>query len=820
LREEKRILAINSPTLDEGGFRGSPTSMLYAIGPLIEEIKARPKRINISGFSQLNIFDPTIAREDLLDQLGKKLQEIEPHIVVISTTSDSFHIAEKMANLVKAHPLSKNTIIILGGPHCDEVDFDEENDPNNPLISSSSFDFVIRGDGEYMLLGLIKTVLNGMEVSEGKREKPNVEIIKKYVKKNARTFARIEGRANLYFKINGNTQNLQSSMREIDLDNLPPLRYEYLKKDHLYNFGIFENKYTHQTEKCVQVLTHRGCTGQCDFCSEGIHHFGEVKGYYNPKRVDTVISEIQHYVTELGVEAVFFDDSTFLEDSTYVRDLCKQMIESGLSRRIRWGCLNRFVKVNDPDLIKYMAEAGLDYMYLGLELYDDDSLSEMNKGNTKVIRDALEILSDNEIRVGVSILFGYPLTTEDVEKETIRFVGQMVDEKKIHLVSLSLFNYHLASLISLKHRGKIRLDYFNVEKNVEKQNSAPWSCFEEGGWFHAGNRQVDESYLARILWEVNRSIKDKNVLVRKAELETFIKSSWAQKLLKEPIAFSLIRNLSKINLSDYIVVGHYVRFDENVRNSLRDVCKKILSGLSEKDVQHWLFWGESGAGKTSLVEQIGEKAKRQGIAFRRFDLSNTKLKRSDFGWTIRELEEGNPALFFVDEITAKSEENWPYETIKSFLDTVAEKSLPITLLLAGSAGTNIDDLKKLIGDRHMGTDMLRRIPNECSIPEMSLGDRVIIALNSFRRAGKRTNKEIKNVEKLALHWMALSPKLESAGQLHDFATNAVKRMPSREHNLMYEHLFNSSDPEKTRFENELKRTNHMTHLRKLVNMSD
>lgn len=832
-RTEGRILVINSPAMDKGGFRGSPTSLLYAISPLVEAIKARPKQINITGFSHLNIFDPTYVSEDLEYQLVNKLLEIEPHIVAISTTSLSFKIAERMADIVKA--TVANAMVIIGGPHCDEVDFGAPDNPNNPLLSSKSFDFVISGDGEYMLLTLVRMIFSAIQKLESDKKKLDGDAVKNYVLKNAKDFKDVKGKARIYFKVSDKIFVFESSMKQMDLNELPPLRYEFLKKEHLKDFSIFRDEHG-QIEKCVQVMTHRGCTGNCNFCSERVLIYGQTSPYYYTKKVEKVIDELWHYVDRLGVQAIFFDDSTFLENPTFVKELCRQMKDSGLSRRIRWGCLNRFDKVEDKELIKCMAQAGLDYMYLGLELMDDESLREMskvkNRGKpsdlkiTDIIRNALETLKDNNVRVGVSILFGLPYASEDVEKETIKFVGRMVNEKKIRLVSLSLFNYHEASLLSQTRRQVIGLDYFNVEDEMDKQNKPPWNCFEEGGWFHASNRLVDEEYLARLLWEVDRNIGVKDVLVRKAELEDFVNSAWGKRLLQEPEAFSLIKRLRNISLSDFTVVGDYVRYDEEQRKSLSYICRKILDGFSKpmSNSQYWLFWGPSRGGKTFFVAQIGEVAKKQGIKYKRLDLSDKKMTKDNFSIALNELEEsGCSVLCFIDEIAGKQQEKWPFEIIKSFLDVIEKNNLPIIVVLAGSEGKNIDDLKNDISNRHMGNDVLKRLPitNEYSIPDMSVSDSIIIALSSVKQAVKSAKKEIKAVEKLALLWMALSPRLETAGQVSKFVTKVVERMPLGERSIMYLHLFDSDDPEKTRFINKLKPKNHLTELtEQFVNILD
>ena len=212
------------------------------------------------------------------------------------------------------------------------------------------------------------------------------------------------------------------------------------------------------------------------------------------------------------------------------------MISTGLAERIEWGCLNRFDKIKDAELISRMAEAGMTYMYLGLELYDEEALRRMKKDITKKRRslrkpsnketgsmlthmsEALKMLKAANVLTGVSILFGLPKETKEVELRTIEYVGKQVAEGSISLVSLSLLNYHLGSSLTdavLKQRD---LDYRNVpDEQTARQLSAPWNCFEEGGWFDASlvnGRDVGEDYMWSLLKHVQTHITKPGVLVR------------------------------------------------------------------------------------------------------------------------------------------------------------------------------------------------------------------------------------------------------------------------------------------------------------------
>jgi radical SAM superfamily enzyme YgiQ (UPF0313 family) len=793
-QNRKRLLFVNVPTKDSGGFKGSPTSLLYAIGPLIEETKARsPKKaIGVAGFSQLNIFDPTHYSDNAAVEFRKRLALIDPHILGFSSTSDGVHIARIMALQAKRN-IDNKPVVILGGPHCDEVDFSAKGNPNDCLNGESPFDFVIAGDGEYMLRSLIRIIVDTM-----RERKADLDAIKEKVWECRSSLENLPGTSRLYFNVAGIRREILCRGEPIRLDELPALRYEYLNKNHLYDFDVFERD--GKTMKCVQVMTHRGCFGGCNFCSERVHCYPE-RIKYNQKTVAAVIDEIWHYVHTFNVEAVFFDDSTFMEDEMFVRQLCRQLRASGLADRIKWGCLNRFDRVTDERLIKAMRKAGLVYMYLGLELFDDKALRRMIKfGDTKVnmlqvINRALEILKNNSIKVGVSILLGLPAESEDVERRTIEWVGRMVDEGKIHVVSLSLMNYHLASALTSSAYRQDNFDYLNPTKTIlDRLNRPPWDCFEEGGWFHADER-VNEDYLTRILFEVDNRIGDKKVLVRRNQLAEFITSSWDRRAVVAPEAHRLISSLSEVALSKYRVVGKYVRHDEDLRNYLVDVYLKIRSGLKVgQKSQCYSICGPSGSGKTFFVEQV---ASASGVKPERLDLGGTT--EEDYRSKLAELKNKNdPILFMVDEIQTKAGEEWPFAELKACMDAVKDK--PVTFVLIGHLD-NLSAMKAHIGSRKMGEDVLRRIlaGNECEIPPMTLDEKITIAVSNIRESGNQQGRKINSVEKAALFCMVLDPRLVSAGKLSDFISDAVERMQPNEERFMYDHIFRAGERERRDF---------------------
>lgn len=823
---KRKILFVNSPTRDVGGFKGSPTSLLYAIGPLVVEIKEENKReislegtdeegLGICGFSHVNLVDPTFydKPEQVTNGLLERLQRMKPVIVGISCTFDSFNVAVEIADHVRQQS-DYDPIIILGGPHCDEVDFDVADNPNNPLQKTRSFDFVIAGDGEYMLLALVREIMKQLkempERGQGAQcPAPDfTELVRKGVLERAevdRVFSSVKGIARVYFMVNGEQRRYESSGRKLNLDELPFLHYEYLKKDHLSDFDVFDKN--GETAKCVQVMTHRGCKSGCRFCTEKVLVFDRKRAYYNSKGAQTVVDEIQHYVDKMGIERVFFDDSTFTVEKVFVKELCRKLDESGLSKKIEWGCLNTFDAVQDEDLLEEMWKAGLRYMYLGVEVLDNAALKEMKKPSSIAsIDNTLQMLKSREVMVGVSVLLGYPKVSKEAEVSTIKQVGKWVGEGKIILVSLSLTNYHPASTLTdhLLDLEQTALDYTEREV-IERQSRAPWNCFEEGGWYHPDDRAVNEEYLREMLWQVKRYIPlmrdGKRVIVRGQELQEYIDWLWSTKDGEILQARDYISAMNEVSLSKHCIVGEYVRHEESLCRRLREVVRRIQSGLSEGATtrEHYLIWGPSRMGKTFLFEQIATSSRSRVV-----ELNLMKDDEREFCGKVAELDDViAPTLCLVDEVDTRPGESWPFRTLRPYFDKATTGDLPVTFVLVGSAQVeSVNDFRNLLASATYpkGPDLVLTIPHEnlVEIPSLTLEDRALIALSSVRQASLEKRKGVMKVEKAALFYVVLHPALDRPAMIARFVRRAVERLEQGD-KLTLDDLFSDNDGEREEF---------------------
>jgi pimeloyl-ACP methyl ester carboxylesterase len=266
-------------------------------------------------------------------------------------------------------------------------------------------------------------------------------------------------------------------------------------------------------------------------------------------------------------------------------------------------------------------------------------------------------------------------------------------------------------------------------------------------------------------------------------------------------ARSFIGTLDWIVLSRYRVVGDYTRHEETVRNTLKDVRHKFAAGFDRpsRKRDNYFIWAAPGSGKTYFVQQVAASLP-QTIRYQECNLA--KCSHEEFLASLGQLNaESKPCLCLIDEVDAKPDEAWPYEALLPYLDANADRGAQFVFVLAGSSGSSLAEMKKQIASRPKGADLITRIPagNEYEIPPMNLGDRVLVVLSQFRQAGREVGREVKEVEKLSLYYVALNSRLANARQLRELAVRAIERLPTSEDRVKYDHLFGAGDPENKAF---------------------
>ncbi len=150
-------------------------------------------------------------------------------------------------------------------------------------------------------------------------------------------------------------------------------------------------------ERCMPVLSGRGCIFKCNFC------YRLDKGF-RPRSPQSIIDEIQFLKKEYNIKYIAFSDELLMSSRERTLELCQAFIDAELN--VKWDCNGR-LNFADLDVLYKMKEAGCVFINYGIESLDDDTLRVMHKGLTRqmIIR-GIENTLEVGISPGLNIIYG------------------------------------------------------------------------------------------------------------------------------------------------------------------------------------------------------------------------------------------------------------------------------------------------------------------------------------------------------------------------------------------------------------------------------
>lgn len=464
-----KLLAVFAPSQDvrDRFFSTTPTSLGWALAPLIAEIdRGGLPRVEYAP----RIFDPLRVQPGIWEEYQILLESERPDVLLISGTYDSHFTASRLATMTKR--FNQDVLVIYGGPHVDEV-------ANRKVISvmpqtypfnevGCPFDILVKGDGELVLLHLIRILGN---------KKGRQALLEHLDTSEARmSCACIPGTFEVHARTTrGQVQIITGSGLPLNLSGLPFMPRKLFGHDlDLYGFSCFRKQRADggfDLLPSTSTMLHRGCRSLCIFCSE--------RGGYLARSLDHIAAELDELV-KAGIKGVFFDDSTFGDHEGF-----DELLACLQSFPLQYGSLNRFDTLQDARFVERLAQSGFVYQYCAIEQFDDSVLKASAKGQrTQEIRRGVEHLHASGIQLGTSLLFGLPSETEGGVNATLDFVAEIEKLGILSCVSMSLYSYHPNTPLTLGTReGKQIHSLLRYDREPPNQGE-PWNCFEEGQWFH------------------------------------------------------------------------------------------------------------------------------------------------------------------------------------------------------------------------------------------------------------------------------------------------------------------------------------------------
>jgi radical SAM superfamily enzyme YgiQ (UPF0313 family) len=158
-------------------------------------------------------------------------------------------------------------------------------------------------------------------------------------------------------------------------------------------FGIDEYHKLH-AQRYMGVLTSRGCPYSCKFCAQTCA--------FQFRDLGAVFAEIDSYKEAYNVTHIVFNDNTLNLRKDRFLEICDGMKQRGLT----WSAAIR-VDIFDEEMAQAAKDGGCIYFVVGVESFDDNKLSAMDKRITSAqIVQALTLLNEYQIGYHGNVLVG------------------------------------------------------------------------------------------------------------------------------------------------------------------------------------------------------------------------------------------------------------------------------------------------------------------------------------------------------------------------------------------------------------------------------
>jgi len=254
----------------------------------------------------------------------------------------SLELSKKIKSVFKKQN-KKEPVIIFGGYHPSALP--------EIVIQEESIDIVVKGEGEFALLDIIKRLTKKESVSD------------------------VNG---IWYKDNNGTPvktNNRERNKYIDEIPFPKRDLKFLSNSNLYQIVYPPIS---QQKRVAQVLYSRGCPFSCVYCTSK-NMWGNEVIWRKPEKV---FDEIEYLYNEYGTNLLFFPDLTFNLDKKKVFDICNEFVKRNLP--VHWSAFFRLDRL-DSEMLCAIKEAKCTKIHLGIET---DSINADNlKGDYNIHND-------------------------------------------------------------------------------------------------------------------------------------------------------------------------------------------------------------------------------------------------------------------------------------------------------------------------------------------------------------------------------------------------------------------------------------------------
>lgn len=171
-----------------------------------------------------------------------------------------------------------------------------------------------------------------------------------------------------------------------------------------------------KADKVINLIqASRGCPFTCAFCY-GIRQLGVG---YRTRSIDSLIEEIKYRMDFSNSKRFMFVDNHFSANPKFTRAVLTRMKDEGI--HFSW-CLV-FVRIEiykHEDILQLMKEVGITDLFIGLESFNDSTLSAFNKQQSREqMIEALGVIREYNLHITGGFLYGADTDTLETSREIL-----------------------------------------------------------------------------------------------------------------------------------------------------------------------------------------------------------------------------------------------------------------------------------------------------------------------------------------------------------------------------------------------------------------
>jgi anaerobic magnesium-protoporphyrin IX monomethyl ester cyclase len=318
------------------------------------------------------------------DTLKKAIGTETICVGITCSTGRMIHSALEVAKAVRE--INGELPIVWGGPHPTLL---PEQTLQNPLV-----DIVVVNEGDKTLLELVEALSSKKSLSD------------------------IKG---IGYKENGRTRVNDVTPLIKDLDSLPIFPYHLLDISKYSTLNI-------NNLGSIDLLTSRGCSYKCAFCSVPLTSQRLWRGL----SVDKILENIVFLQDKYDIKTFYFVDDNFMVDLKRVERLLDALNSADIN--IFWG--TQGVHINtinqmSTQMLDKIERSGCVELSIGVESANSRILKMIDKKiDVKDVLDANDKLAGRNFAVKYNMIIGFPGETIDEIKNTVELTLKLADKNK------------------------------------------------------------------------------------------------------------------------------------------------------------------------------------------------------------------------------------------------------------------------------------------------------------------------------------------------------------------------------------------------------